>query len=144
MFKLIMAISKNGVIGDKGKLAWKCPEDMAHFKETTAGGICVMGRKTYQGLPKPTLDGRVIIVISRTMRPIPVEETKGGEGPAGVQVVRDISACLKAVKKIRKTHPGASPFVCGGNEVGYLFMKAHLVHKVIFTNIPVDVQGDTK
>jgi dihydrofolate reductase len=53
MFKLIMAISKNGVIGDKGKLAWKCPEDMAHFKETTAGGICVMGRKTYQGLPRP-------------------------------------------------------------------------------------------
>ncbi len=40
-------------IGYKGHLPWKCPADMAYFKQMTTGGIVLMGRVTADGFPKP-------------------------------------------------------------------------------------------
>ena len=63
---LIYARAANGVIGVKGGLPWHLPEDMAHFKRTTAGCPVVMGRKTWDSLPprfRP-LPGRRNIVVT--------------------------------------------------------------------------------
>ena len=49
----IWAESQNGVIGSNGKIPWKNPEDMKHFKETTIGHPVIMGRTTCQ-LPCPS------------------------------------------------------------------------------------------
>lgn len=64
---MIFAKSRNGVIGNKGSIPWKCPEDMEYFKSVTTGGTVVMGRKTWESLPKKSrpLPGRENIVISR-------------------------------------------------------------------------------
>ena len=60
---LIAAIGKNNELGKNNDLIWKLKGDMKFFKETTMGHPIVMGRKTFESLPK-VLPGRKNIVIS--------------------------------------------------------------------------------
>jgi dihydrofolate reductase len=62
---LILAMASNGVIGANGALPWRIPEDMRRFKALTMGKPCIMGRKTWDSLPKKPLPGRSNIVVTR-------------------------------------------------------------------------------
>lgn len=64
---LIAACDTAGGIGRAGGLLTDCPEDMAHFRAVTMGGIVIMGRRTMESLPggRP-LAGRENIVLTRT------------------------------------------------------------------------------
>ncbi|MCH8329699.1 MAG: dihydrofolate reductase, partial [Nanoarchaeota archaeon] len=67
IISLIAAIGKNNVIGNKGTIPWKLPEDMKYFKKNTIGKPVIMGRKTYDSIPEKfrPLSGRTNIVLSR-------------------------------------------------------------------------------
>lgn len=65
MITLIAAIDDNRLIGHDDKLPWHIPADFKHFKETTLGHPIVMGRKTYDSLPKRPLPGRTNLVVTR-------------------------------------------------------------------------------
>lgn len=65
---LVVAKAANGVIGDRGRIPWRLPEDMRRFKRVTMGKPCIMGRKTWESLPKKPLPGRVNIVVTRDPR----------------------------------------------------------------------------
>jgi dihydrofolate reductase len=68
--KLILACDPKGGIGYKNKLPWdKIQGDLPRFKRLTENGIVVMGRNTWESLPKKPLPNRVNVVISRTMPP---------------------------------------------------------------------------
>ncbi len=62
---LIVAMDEAGVIGRNGALPWRIPEDMKWFRVTTMGKPCIMGRKTWESLPKRPLPGRVNMVVTR-------------------------------------------------------------------------------
>lgn len=62
---LVLAMAENGVIGNNGTLPWRIPEDMRHFKALTIGKPCILGRKTWDSLPKKPLPGRANIVVTR-------------------------------------------------------------------------------
>lgn len=64
MISLIVATGENRVIGANGSIPWRMPGDMAFFKATTMGKPVIMGRKTWESLPKP-LPGRLNIVVTR-------------------------------------------------------------------------------
>lgn len=64
MISIIVAVAKNGVIGDKNSLLWHLREDMIHFRTTTSGHPVVMGRKTYDSIGRP-LPKRTNVVITR-------------------------------------------------------------------------------
>ena len=64
MISIIVAIAKNGVIGDKNSLLWHLREDMIHFRTTTSGHPVVMGRKTFDSIGRP-LPKRTNVVITR-------------------------------------------------------------------------------
>lgn len=139
MFTVIVAHDLNHNIADSnGNIPWKCPEDMAHFKNTTMGHIVIMGRKTYESIGKP-LSGRTNIVISRTMRqPTSTAETKNNSSqPIGVDnrhtlVLRDIDQCIKWCDK----HRGNKEcFVIGGDEIYTQFINANIVNKAYITTI---------
>ncbi|MDO4526999.1 MAG: dihydrofolate reductase [Candidatus Saccharibacteria bacterium] len=68
MFSLIAAIGKNRELGKEGKLVFHLKEDMKFFRETTRGHKILMGRKTWESLPKK-LPNRTNIVISRNAVP---------------------------------------------------------------------------
>jgi len=62
---LIVAVAENGVIGVKGQLPWRLPEDLRRFKLLTLGKPVIMGRKTWDSLPRKPLPGRSNIVVTR-------------------------------------------------------------------------------
>ena len=64
MIALIVARSKNNVIGRNGKIPWSIPGEQKQFRELTTGNIVVMGRKTLEEIGHP-LPNRKNIVISR-------------------------------------------------------------------------------
>jgi len=61
---LVVAKATNGVIGDRGAIPWRIPDDMRRFKQLTLGKPCIMGRKTWDSLPKKPLPGRLNIVVT--------------------------------------------------------------------------------
>lgn len=63
MIGIIAAVTQNGVIGIDGKLPFDYPEDMKHFRKTTAGATVIMGRKTFDSIGRP-LPKRTNIVVS--------------------------------------------------------------------------------
>lgn len=63
MIALVVAASTNNAIGKHNQLLWHLPKDLKFFKNTTWGGVVLMGRKTYESVNKP-LPGRTNIVIT--------------------------------------------------------------------------------
>ena len=64
---IIVATGRNNEIGKNGDLLCHLPADLKHFKEITSGHTVIMGRKTFQSLPKGPLPNRRNIVISRNV-----------------------------------------------------------------------------
>ncbi|MDE5774018.1 MAG: dihydrofolate reductase [Muribaculaceae bacterium] len=62
---LVAVVAADGGIGKDGDLLWHLPGDLKHFKALTMGAPVIMGRKTWESLPKRPLPGRQNIVITR-------------------------------------------------------------------------------
>ncbi len=67
MVGLIVARSKNNVIGKNGQIPWKIKGEQKQFKELTTGNVVVMGRKSYEEIGHP-LPNRTTIVVSKTKK----------------------------------------------------------------------------
>ena len=102
MINIILACDQNGVIGKNGKLPWHCPADLEHFKKTTMGGVCIVGRKTWETLPK--LEGRELIVVSRTMKIHDVD-------------CNSVATLQDALNVARVGHKEKPIFIIGGAEI---------------------------
>ena len=64
MISIIVAIAEDNGIGYKNELLWHISEDMKRFKKLTWGNTVIMGKKTWESLPKKPLSGRKNIVIT--------------------------------------------------------------------------------
>lgn len=62
MIGLIVARSKNNVIGKNGEIPWNIKGEQKQFKELTTGNVVVMGRKSFEEIGHPLPDRRNIIV----------------------------------------------------------------------------------
>jgi hypothetical protein len=82
---LILARSRNGVIGRDNQMPWKIPGEQAYFKRVTMGHPIIMGRKTWDSIGRP-LPGRRSIVVTRD---------RGFKAP-GAEVVHDVAQALAA------------------------------------------------
>ncbi len=65
MIGLIVARSKNNVIGKNGEIPWKIKGEQKQFRELTTGNVVVMGRKSYEEIGHP-LPNRKNIIVSKT------------------------------------------------------------------------------
>jgi dihydrofolate reductase len=120
---LVLARAQNGVIGIDGKLPWRIPADLRHFKQITKGLPMIMGRKTFDSLPG-LLDGRRHIVLTRD--PDWAEE--------GAEVAHSPEAALKMAN---------GPHVCiiGGAEIYSLFLPR--ADRIELTEVAASPDGDT-
>jgi len=101
---IIAAIGANRELGKGNDLIWHFKEDMKFFKEMTTGSTVIMGRKTFQSLPK-ALPNRRNIVISRNK----------GFSADGVEVVASVKEALEAAKN-------DEIFVIGGGKIYEQFL----------------------
>ncbi|WP_419254763.1 dihydrofolate reductase [Caulobacter sp. ErkDOM-YI] len=65
LLSIVVARAANGVIGRDGDLPWRLKSDLALFKANTLGKPIIMGRKTWDSLPKKPLPGRMNLVLTR-------------------------------------------------------------------------------
>ena len=121
----VVAASRNGVIGRDGGLPWHISTDLKRFKAITMGKPLIMGRKTWESLPKKPLPGRPNILISR-------QRNYRAEGAI---VVADISSALTAA--------GAVEEICviGGGEIFDMFLPQ--TDRIYLTEVDLEVDGDT-
>ncbi|MEO6564530.1 MAG: dihydrofolate reductase [Casimicrobiaceae bacterium] len=121
---LIAAVARNGVIGEGNALPWRLPEDMRRFRTLTTGHAVIMGRRTWDSLPR-ALPGRQNIVLS----------TRTGFAPADADIARTWAAAVACVRM-------PLPVYCiGGGAVYALALPA--ADTMLLTEIDADIPGDT-
>ena len=85
MISIIAAVARNGAIGYDNRLIYWLPDDLRRFKALTTGHTIVMGRRTFESLPKGALPNRRNIVLSRS-----------GFSPEGAEVFPSLDEALCA------------------------------------------------
>jgi dihydrofolate reductase len=109
---LIVAASRNEVIGAQGSLPWHLPDDQRRFRRLTTGHPVVVGRVTYESilarLGRP-LPGRTSIVIS---------SRSPGEAQAGVIWATSVEAAMSAARAIEASAIEAGAGEAGAGEAG--------------------------
>jgi len=123
----VVAVSKNGVIGRGGGLPWHISADLKRFKQITMGKPVIMGRKTWESLPKKPLPGRTNIVITR----------QADYDTPGAHVAGDVDAALKIAEAERPEEIA----VIGGGEIFRMFLP--LADRIYLTEADLSVEGDT-
>ena len=68
---IIAAVAKNRAIGFENKLIYWLPNDLKRFKALTTGHTIIMGRNTFESLPKGALPNRRNVVLSTTVKELP-------------------------------------------------------------------------
>lgn len=101
LIAIVAALDEQNAIGRDGGLLCHLPNDLKHFKEITTGHCVIMGRKTYESLPKGALPNRTNIVITSDKR----------ENYPGCVVVRSIDEAFTQCNEEEKV------FIIGGGEV---------------------------
>lgn len=100
MISIIAAVAKNRAIGYQNKLLYWLPNDLKRFKALTTGHTIVMGRRTFESLPKGALPNRRNVVISRQHLSFP-----------GTEVFPSLEAALQSCA------PGEDVYIIGGATV---------------------------
>lgn len=127
---IIVAAAANGVIGNAGAMPWRMSSDLKRFRAQTMGKPVVMGRKTFQSLPK-ALDGRDNIVITRD-RSFRAE---------GAETVPSLDEAL-ILASAHATRRGCDEvLVIGGGEIYAAALP--LADRVYLTRIHAAPAGDT-
>ncbi len=122
---IIVAMSRNGVIGKDNAIPWRLPGELALFKRLTMGHPIVMGRKTWESIGRP-LPGRTNLVVTRNP----------AYAAPGATVVPSLDAALTAAS-------GATEiFVIGGAQ---LYAEAlPRADRLYLTTVDTEIDGDTR
>lgn len=127
MFSIIVAVSKNNMIGKDNSIPWFIPEDLKRFKEITMGKKMIMGRKTFESLPG-VLPGRKHIILTRN-KDYKVDNEN-------VEVYYDFDDLINKFKDSEE-----EIFIIGGSEIYNKFYKH--ANKLFLTEVDLEVDGDT-
>jgi dihydrofolate reductase len=121
---MIVARSRNHVIGKDNQMPWKISADLQFFKKVTMGYPIIMGRKTWESIGRP-LPGRRNVVVSRN----------SNYSAIGAELVGSLDQALELLKEFKRV------FVIGGQQ---LFTQAFpQADELFITEIEIQVDGDT-
>ena len=123
MVSIIVAYSKNRVIGYKGKMPWKIKGEQVWFRELTLNQTVIMGRKTYESIGKP-LENRLNIIVSSTLF---FDEEN-------LKTARSLNEAISLANS-------EEVFIIGGQQ---LYEEAITIADTLYiTEIDIEVEGDT-
>lgn len=124
MMTLIVARARYGAIGKDNTIPWHAPEDLAFFQRETVGGAVIMGRNTWESLPKRPLPRRLNIVV--TSRPA----TDGGD-----------ALFLPLERAVHKARAAGylRHYAIGGAGIYRAFLP--LANRLLITEVDLEVPG---
>lgn len=120
---LIAAASENNVLGKDNQLIWHLSEDLKRFKQLTLGHSVIMGRKTFESMPK-ALPNRTNIILTRN------KNYKAENALVAHTIEQALSFTGEDVK----------PFIIGGGEIYSLFLP--FATSIELTRVHHDFEGD--
>ncbi|MBR4376794.1 MAG: dihydrofolate reductase [Spirochaetia bacterium] len=124
---VIVAMTKDRVIGKDGTLPWHLSEDLKLFKAHTTGNIVIMGRKTFDSIGRP-LPNRRNIVVSKSIR----EDEK----VSGVEYFPDLDHALAAAQEGE-----GRIFIIGGASIYHQMIEK--AGRLYISLVEGDYKGDT-
>lgn len=119
MLTIIVACAENRAIGKGNTIPWFAPEDLAMFKGETVGGAIIMGRNTWDSLPRKPLPSRENIVVSSTMQ--------------GDFICPDFQSALQLAKDKRYSRT----YAIGGASIYKEALK--IADRLLITNVDITV-----
>ncbi len=125
-----VARARNGAIGRGGGLPWRLSSDLKLFKALTLGKPVIMGRKTWDSLPKKPLPGRMNLVLSRD----------GSFEPHGALVFEDFSEALSVAREQAGEDGVEEVCVIGGAALFALALPK--ARRLYLTEVDAEVDGD--
>ncbi|PRY66359.1 dihydrofolate reductase [Vreelandella songnenensis] len=126
---MIVAMSKNRIIGVDGNLPWHLSEDLKFFKRMTQAKPLVMGRKTFTSIGKP-LPNRLNIVITR-------DKTFAHDG---VRVCHELADALTLADQQATIDAAEEIMVMGGGEIYRQALP--YAQRLYITEVDIEVEGD--
>ncbi|MDX2288022.1 MAG: dihydrofolate reductase [Hyphomicrobiaceae bacterium] len=127
---LVVAVAENGVIGRDGTLPWRLSTDLKVFRRLTMGKPIVMGRRTWQSLPKRPLDGRPNIVVTRD----PDFEAPGGH------VCASLDEAMAVATRLARASGAMEIAVIGGAELYAATVGS--ADRIYLTIVHAEPEGD--
>lgn len=124
MIIAIAAVDRNNALGKDNKMMWHLPDDFKRFKQLTTGHCIIMGRKTFESLPK-LLPHRTHIVITR-------QKHYQKPGILSVQSLDEALHCIPSEE---------DAFIIGGGEI-YQLALSH-TDKIELTRVESSFEADT-
>lgn len=128
MLTLVTARAHNGAIGRNGAIPWSAPEDLAFFQRETLGGALIMGRRTWDSLPRKPLPRRMSIVVTSR----PGDDAADGNGPVWVT---SLDAAVAAAGEAGR----ARLYGIGGARIYEGLMPQ--ADRLLITEVALDVAG---
>jgi dihydrofolate reductase len=128
---IIVAMTRDRVIGKDGRIPWHDSDDLKHFKRVTTGHAVIMGRKTFESIGKPLL-GRRNIVLTRG------ENAETGNAAGTLDYVHSLEEALRLCRERNEE----KAFIVGG---GQIYAQAlAIADEMIVTWVEgEDISGDT-
>jgi dihydrofolate reductase len=127
---LVVARARNGVIGREGGLPWRLKSDLALFKATTLGKPIIMGRRTWDSLPRKPLPGRMNLVLSRD----------GSFEPTGALVCASFDEALEIAREQAREDGVDEVCVIGGTALFALALPK--ARRLYLTEVDAEPEGD--
>ena len=125
-----IARARNGVFGRGGDLPWRLRSDMALFKSLTLGKPVIMGRRTWDSLPKKPLPGRMNIVLSRD----------GSFQPENALVCESLDEAVQIAREQAAEDGVDEVCVIGGAAVAMAALPK--ARRIYLTEVEADPDGD--
>lgn len=125
-----VARAANGIIGAGGGLPWRLKSDLTIFRQVTMGKPVIMGRRTWDSLPRKPLPGRTNIVLSRD----------GSFEPSGAVVCEDFSEAVQIAREQAEEDGVDEVCVIGGAEIFALALPR--ARRLYLTEVQAEPQGD--
>ncbi|CAE7860230.1 unnamed protein product [Symbiodinium microadriaticum] len=130
---IIVAYNKNRIIGVDNDLPWRLKEDMKHFKETTTGHVCIMGRKTWESIPPKfrPLPGRANVILTRK----PEEYLEVNPEIDEMREVHISGDLMNAIELSKFVYPERDIFITGGGEIYRQACEEKVVDEIIASEV---------
>lgn len=127
MIGLIVAYTKNRVIGNKGQIPWRIKGEQRRFRELTTGNVVIMGRRSYDEIGHP-LPNRFTIVVSKTAK-------------YEAENCVTVGSLTEAIEYAKKNRPDENIYLSGG--AGIYKEGISLAEKLFITEVDAVIEGDT-